>query len=118
MWDSLIYAIMNDFSPKKLALALVEKHDRFISEYSDEIEKMQQVTMLTEKRDQLVHWIAENGSKGKYAKELEETDKELKNIQSSMKEKPQSHYSALKERIDEHKKARSYWLGKVGEHSS
>ena len=106
---------MMDYSPKKLAEALVEKHDRFISEYSDEIERMQQAVMLREKRDQLLHWMEENGSKDTYEKELEETERELNQIQESFTVKSQSHYIRLKDGIDEHKIARDYWLGRVGE---
>jgi hypothetical protein len=106
---------MSDFSPKKMAEALVEKHTRFISEYSDDVEKAQQMTMLREKRDQLHHWLAENGSKEKFKKELEDTDKELKNLQTAFKPKNQAHYAALKENIGEHKKARDYWQSRIGE---
>ncbi|MBD3388887.1 MAG: hypothetical protein GF416_07455 [Candidatus Altiarchaeales archaeon] len=106
---------MSDFSPKKLAEALVEKHDRFISEYSDEVEKMQQVQMLKEKKDQLLHWLDENGSGEKYRLELEETEKELKELKSTFKVKSQSHYAKVRDLIDEHKKARDYWLGRLGE---
>ncbi len=106
---------MSDFSPKKLAEELVEKHDRFISEYSDEIERYQQATMLREKRDQLLHWVEENGSKGKYAKELEETQKELKQLLSDYESMSRSQVEGLKNRIQEHRQAREYWLGRVGE---
>jgi hypothetical protein len=106
---------MSDFTPKKLAETLVEKHDRFISEYSDEIEKSQQITMLKEKKDQLIHWVEEKGSKSKYQKELEEAEKELKHLQETYKPKNQTHYAGLRERIGEHKKARDYWLGRIGE---
>ena len=104
-----------DFTPKKLAEALVEKHDRLISEYSDEMEKMQQAVMLKEKRDQLLHWMQENGSKDTYSKELEETESELKQSNGSFTVKSQSHYKKIKESIDEHKNARDYWLGRMGE---
>jgi flagellar biosynthesis chaperone FliJ len=109
---------MSDYTPKKLAQALVEKHTRLISEYSDEVEKSKQITMLREKKDQLHHWVEENGSKGKYQKELEETEKELTTLQSSFKPKNQTHYAGLKERIEEHKKARDHWLGVIGETKS
>ncbi|MFH1055656.1 MAG: hypothetical protein V1744_06145 [Candidatus Altiarchaeota archaeon] len=106
---------MGDFTPKKLAQALVEKHDRLISEYSDEIEKTQQIAMLKEKKDQLLHWVDENGGKSKYYKELEETQKELSHLKETFKPKSQSYYAGVKERITEHKAARDYWLQRVGE---
>ncbi|MFH0862024.1 MAG: hypothetical protein V1875_03240 [Candidatus Altiarchaeota archaeon] len=106
---------MSDFKPKKLAEALVEKHDRFIGEYSDEVEKVQQITMLTEKKDQLIHWVDEKVSKGKYQKELEDAEAELKKLQETYKPKNQAHYAGLRERIEEHKKAKDYWLGRIGE---
>jgi len=86
-----------------------------ISEKSDEIEKMQQLTMLREKRDQLMHWVAENGGKEKYSQELEETTKELENLKSDFKPKQSSHYQKIRESIQEHKKARSYWMSKLKE---
>jgi hypothetical protein len=104
-----------DYEPRKLAEALVEKHDRFISEKSDEIERMQQAVMLREKRDQLLHWMQENGSKDTYEKELEETERELNQVQGSYTVKNPGHYKKLKDNIDEHKKARDYWLGRMGE---
>lgn len=104
-----------DYTPKMLAEALVEKHDRMISEYSDEVEKIQQVTMLREKRDQLLHWVEENGSKGKYQRELAETEKELEQLSATFQAKSQRHYTKARELIDEHKKARDYWLRRLGE---
>ena len=109
---------MSDFTPKKLAENLVEKHDRFISEYSDEMEKAKQISMLREKKDQLRHWVEENGSKEKFRRELEETDKELTQLQNTYKPKSQSFYSGLKDKIEEHKKAREHWLGQIGESKS
>jgi hypothetical protein len=106
---------MSGFSPKKMAEALVEKHDRFISGYSDELDKMRQMTMLKEKKDQLRHWVAENGGKAKYSKELEDTENELSQLQTAFKPKTQSYYAGLREKVDEHKKAREYWLGRSGE---
>jgi hypothetical protein len=109
---------MSDFTPKKLAQALVEKHDRFISEYSDEMEKSQQITMLREKQDQLRHWVEEKGSKSKYGLELEETEKELKNLKETFKPKSQTHYASIKQRIEDNKAARDYWMGRVTEAKS
>jgi len=106
---------MSNFSPKKLAQTLVEKHDRFISEYSDDMEKSKQITMLEEKKDQLFHWVDEKTGKAKFSKELENTERELKQIRESFKPKPQSYYAGLKEKIEEHQKARDYWLGRIGE---
>jgi hypothetical protein len=106
---------MNGYTPKKLAEALVEKHDRLMCEYSDEVEKVQQITMLREKADQLKHWAADAGANSKFAKELAEADKELTQLQSSFKPKSQTHYAGIKEKIEEHKKAKEYWLGRIGE---
>jgi hypothetical protein len=106
---------MSGFSPKKLAHSLVEKHDRLISEYSDEMEKTQQINMLKEKKDQLHHWIRENGGKAKFSKELEDTAKELDQLKANFKPKTQAYYVGLKERIEEHKKAREYWMARIGE---
>jgi|WetSurMetagenome_2_1015567.scaffolds.fasta_scaffold829805_1 hypothetical protein len=106
---------MSGFTQKKLAGTLVEKHDRFISEYGDELETAQQLTMLREKKDQLLHWMEENGSKGKFFKELEDTENELGNLKAAFKPKNQSHYAGLREKIEEHKSARTYWLQKMSE---
>jgi hypothetical protein len=104
-----------DVSAKKLAQMLAEKHDRFISEYSDEVDKIKQITMLTEKKDQLVHWVAENGGKDKFSKELDDTSRELSALSQSYKPKPQSYYAGLREHIEEHKKARDHWIAKAKE---
>ena len=109
---------MDRFSPKKLAEQLVEKHDRFISEYSDELEKVQQITMLNEKKDQLMHWVEEKGSQSKYRKELDDTEGELNQLQVSFKPKAQSYYAGVKERVAEHQEARNYWMAKIGEFKS
>jgi len=106
---------MDGISPKKLAETLVEKHDRFISEYSDEVEKVRQISMLKEKKDQLHHWVAENGGKQKFAKELKDAENELKQLETAYKPKSQSYYAGMQEKISEHKNARDYWLGRIGE---
>lgn len=106
---------MDDFSPKKLADALIEKHDRLISEYSDEIEKMRQVTMLREKRDQLLNWVDEKDTKSKYSMELVETDKELEGLLGSFEEKNPSFYKEIESQISAHKEAKKYWLDKNNE---
>jgi hypothetical protein len=106
---------MVDLSPKELAQSLVEKHDNMISAASDELEKSRQIAVLKEKADQLAHWVLEKDGDGKFEKELEETRRELEKLSDSFKPKSQSYYKGLSERIDEHKKARDYWLGKVGE---
>jgi hypothetical protein len=111
----LSYAMMSDFTPRKLAEALAEKHTRFISEYSDEIEKMKQLSMLREKRDQLLHWVQENGSRDKYERELADTENELDQLRSSFQLKSEGHYQRLGDVVNEHKKARQYWLEKMGE---
>lgn len=105
---------MDGFSPKKLAQMLVEKHDRFISEYSDETERVRQLAMLTEKRDQLIHWVEEKGSRSKYAMELQETEGELEQLQSAHKPKSQGYFEGLRERIEGHKEAKAYWLERIG----
>jgi len=86
---------MDDYTPKKLAQGLVEKHDRLIGEYSDEVEKIRQISMLREKRDQLLHWVDEKGSKSKYAMELSETEAELNQLTESFEEKGQSYYKNI-----------------------
>jgi hypothetical protein len=106
---------MSGYSPKKMAEALVEKHDKFISGYSDELDKVKQITMLKEKKDQLKHWVAENGGKTKFSKELEDAERELGQLQTSFTPKTQSYYAGLKEKVEEHKKAREYWLSRIGE---
>ncbi len=106
---------MDEYSPKKLAQALVEKHDRLISEYSDETEKIRQITMLKEKKDQLKHWVEENGSKSKYSKELEDTTKELSQLSESFEEKGPGYYINLDEQIGQHRNAKKYWLEKISE---
>lgn len=106
---------MDDISPKKLAQSIVEKHDRFIMGYSDEFDKMKQITMLTEKRDQLLHWVEENGSKNKYSKELTDTQTELEKLTSSFEQKTPAFYSELGEKIKQHIAAKEYWLGRIGE---
>ena len=74
-----------------------------------------QAVMLREKRDQLLHWMQENGSKDTFEKELEETERELNQVQGSYTVKNPGHYKKLKDNIDEHKNARDYWLGRMGE---
>jgi len=115
MGEFLILCHTMDFTPRELAEALVEKHDRFVSEYSDEIERMQQVVMLKEKRDQLLHWVEENGGKDSYGRELEDTERELKQLSGSFTVKGQGHYKQLRESIEEHRKSRDYWLDRLGE---
>ena len=106
---------MSDFSPKKLASALVSKHERLITEYAEETGKAKEITMLKEKRDQLKHWVADAGGKGKFVKELGDVDGRLAQMTSSFKPKPQSHYAGLKDKIEEHRKARDYLKAKIGE---
>ncbi|MBU0762921.1 MAG: hypothetical protein KKD39_07830 [Candidatus Altiarchaeota archaeon] len=106
---------MEDISPKKLAQSILEKHDRLIMEYSVEVDRAKQVNMLREKKDQLLHWVEENGSKDKYSKELTETEAELENLMGSFEIKSQNYYNDLEARVKDHMKAKEYWIEKIGE---
>ncbi len=106
---------MDNLSPKKLAELLVEKHDRLISGYSDEVDKTKQISILKEKKDQLLHWVEEKGTQSKYGQELKDTTAELKKLQTSFTPKNQSYYAGVEQKIRENKEAREYWMGKIGE---
>ncbi len=106
---------MEEISAKKLAQTILEKHDRLVMEYSVEVDKARQVSMLREKKDQLLHWVQENGSKDKYAQELAETQAELAKLIQSFEERTSTHYSELDDKIKQHMKAKEYWVGRIGE---
>ena len=104
---------MEKFSPKKLVKALAEKHARFITEYSVELDTMKKIHILQERRDQLMHWVDSKDKTSKYAVQLKATEDELASVKASIKPKPESYYSGLSQKIDENKKAQAYWTGRV-----
>ncbi|MFC2162909.1 hypothetical protein ACFLRF_04440 [Candidatus Altiarchaeota archaeon] len=106
--------MMDELTPRKLASILVEKHDRFITEYSEEVEKWEVYSMLKEKRDQIMHWI-EDDEEGKFAKELDSTQKELDDLGNVVKSSSKAHYNTIKLSVKEHSKSREYWLQKLKE---
>jgi phosphoglycolate phosphatase-like HAD superfamily hydrolase len=105
---------MDELTPKNLASMLVEKHDRFISEYTGEVERWETVSMLREKRDQLKHWL-EDDAEDKFAKEFKETERELSELEAKLKVSSKRHYTNTKQAVKEHAEAREYWLKRLKE---
>ncbi|MFH1404022.1 MAG: hypothetical protein ABIH11_07125 [Candidatus Altiarchaeota archaeon] len=105
---------MDDLTPKKLAGILVEKHDRMITEYSADVERWENISILREKRDQLKHWV-EDDKEGKFSKELEDTEKELSELEGALSISSRQQYASIKKSVTEHVEARNYWFNKLKE---
>lgn len=123
-------------TPKELSNLLVEKHQKFIAEYKKEFDILDRIFVLKEKQDQLEYWL--HGSKDdpeknqRYLKAMRAADKELLKLNEELKalyssnsnetETPnvskinlKDRYNLLKNRIEMHKEAITYWDEKLQE---
>ncbi len=107
----------DDLTPKKIVNILIEKHDRFISEYSSDMERWERINMLKEKRDQLLYWI-EDDKEGKFSQEFEDCSKELEGLEDQMSISSLAQYKNNKQAVASHKVAKKYWLKALKELSS
>ena len=118
----------------QLRLLLIEKHHHFLEDYEREYEILEgewehyiqlknRLSLLEEKRDQLLHWLREKewgeetGSKEiyeEYERERKEAEKEIAHINHSLSKigdisPKKERIELLKERIKLHKEALAYW---------
>jgi|GEM_PF-712245 len=121
-------------TPKELSNLLVEKHQKFIEEYKKEFDILDRIFVLKEKQDQLEYWLHDSKDdpekNQKYLKAMRAADKELlklneelKVLYSSNSNETQTHnvsktnlkgrYNLLKNRIEMHKEAITYWDKKL-----
>ncbi|HHQ45024.1 MAG TPA: hypothetical protein ENN13_02690 [Candidatus Altiarchaeales archaeon] len=105
--------VMEEITPRQLVERLIEKHDRFISDYENSVEGAKRLHILREKKDQLEHWVADGGGE-MFEKQFQATVKELADLEKSMisTELSQAQMTA---RLDDHKGAKKYWVKKLEE---
>lgn len=125
-------------TPKELSNLLVEKHQKFITEYKKEFDILDRIFVLKEKQDQLEYWLHDSKDdpekNQKYLKAMRAADKELLKLNEELKvlyssnsnetetpnvskTHPKSRYNLLKDKIEMHKEAMDYWDEKLQEHS-
>jgi hypothetical protein len=99
---------------KQLCGFIVEKHDRFLSQYRQEVASLERILVLQEEIDQLNHWI-ESGKLSyneKRSKALAELDSLSKN---TPKKAGSKRIDAVREKIKEHELALNYWRSRMNE---
>jgi hypothetical protein len=109
-------------TPKQLSKKLVEKHNRLLTEHTKEFDLLHELFVLSEKQDQLEHWIddamndddekkckAYKKQKEKSEKDILRTTKELEKLKTQDGYDPKQRYNSLKNIIDSHREAINYW---------
>lgn len=115
---------------------LIEKHQKFISEYKKEFDIIDRIFVLKEKQDQLEYWLHDSKDdpekNQKYLKAMRAADKELLKLNDELnvlytsnsngtpnvpKANSKSRYNWLKNKIETHKEAMAYWDEKLQEYS-
>ena len=105
---------MEDWTPKKLTEALIEKHDRLIQEYSDSMEGLERLAVLKEKKDQLEYWVDSDGAEN-FLKELSSTKKELEKLEKNLIA-TDLRPNELRKRVSDHVQSKKYWVKKLKEY--
>ncbi len=107
---------------KQLPKKLVEKHQRFLTGYNTEFELLNKLLILEEKQEFITHWTedaeleddkkkikAYSTQKKKNEKELSQINKKLEEMKITSSLNPKQRQTFLKNIIDSHKEAISYW---------
>ncbi|MEA3254231.1 MAG: hypothetical protein U9Q22_00165 [Candidatus Altiarchaeota archaeon] len=118
-------------TPEELSNSLIEKHQKFITEYRKEFNILDRIFVLKEKQDQLEYWLHDSKDdperNQKYLRAMKLADKELlklneelttiysSNGSTASETNPNSRHKLLKDKISMHKEAIDCWNEKLQE---
>lgn len=98
---------------KQLCGFIVEKHDRFLSQYKQEIASLERILVLQEEIDQFNHWI-ESG-KLSYTEKKSQALAELNSLSKNTSKKISSkRLESVRQKMREHESALDYWRARMG----
>ena len=99
---------------KQLCGFIVEKHERFLSQYRQEVSSLERIQVLQEEIDQFNHWI-ESG-KLSYTEKKTQALAELDSLSKSNPKKISAKkIDSARQKIKEHESALAYWRGRMNE---
>lgn len=109
---------MDELNPKYLTGLAVEKHEKLIKDYREELSKIERVTLLEDKLSQIEHWIRQNPKdREEYSRRKSEASSELESLRGGLEKRArvQDYRRSLTKKIEEHEMALDYWRGsKIG----
>lgn len=99
---------------RQLCGFIIEKHNRFLSQYRQEIASLERLLVLQEEIDQFNHWIA--SGKLSYSEKKTQALAELDTLsrQAPRKINPK-RLEGIRQKINEHQEALEYWRSRMGE---
>ena len=90
---------------------IIEKHDRFLSKYKQDLESFQRILVLREEIDQLEHWV--KSGETSYKSKLDVALAELESLKRSKKKVNDKSIDAVKNKINSHERALEYWRNRM-----
>ena len=91
---------------------VVGKHERFLSQYKQELANLERVLVLQEEIDQFNHWIS--SGKLNYEEKRAKALAELEGLKKAGGKKfGTKALDAVKHKINEHESALNYWRGRA-----
>ena len=93
---------------------IVEKHNRFLGQYRQELSTVERILVLQEEIDQFNHWIA--SGKLSYSEKKTQALAELDSLskQTHRKISPK-RLEGIRQKINEHQAALDYWRSRMNE---
>ncbi|MDD5111145.1 MAG: hypothetical protein PHG85_01210 [Candidatus Altiarchaeota archaeon] len=103
----------NADNEKQLCRFIAEKHERFLSQYLQEVASLERIFVLQEEIDQFNHWIS--AGKLNYSERKSRAVAELNSLSRNTSKKINAkRIEAIKLKIKEHEAALGYWRGRGG----
>jgi len=104
----------SNITVEDLKKQLLEKHKKQLVEAKTTLTNIDRIKILTEKLDQLTHWVEESKGKKKdaYAKRKEAAETELAKLKGETTITQKSSAKQLEEKIRDHEKAIEHWKKK------
>lgn len=99
---------------RQLCGFIVEKHNRFLGQYRQELTSLERIFVLQEEIDQFNHWIA--SGKLNYSEKKTQALAELDSLsRQTPKKVGQKRIEGIRQKIIEHQDALDYWRSRMNE---
>ncbi|MFH1125973.1 MAG: hypothetical protein V1703_02505 [Candidatus Altiarchaeota archaeon] len=97
---------------KQLCGFIVEKHDRFLGQYRQELASLERILVLQEEIDQFNHWIA--SGKLSYSEKKSQALAELDSLsKNTLRKTSPKRLDSVRQKINEHEQALEYWRSRM-----
>lgn len=98
---------------RQLCGFIVEKHERFLTQYKQEASSLERILVLQEEIDQFNHWI--DSGKLSYSEKKSKALAELNSLSKAASKKISAkRIDGAKQKIKEHEEALNYWRSRMG----